>query len=159
MDPAQWIASFRVSHDHFKRGTLNEDDVKKYFSMREELARSLMTAQGMSVPDGVPARRAFRVAQVFPIEVANMYRTMTREISCQGFTATVSGGFKEGEEISFVLTLARSSEPLSGVAAVTASARQGTNNVRLSAKFISLDEARLERIESALFESALARLG
>ena len=90
MDPSQWIAAFRLTHEQARRGGLNEGELKKYMGMRDELARSLMNSQGLVVPDGVPPRRAFRVAHVFPIELSGLYKTTTREISCASFTCRPS---------------------------------------------------------------------
>lgn len=157
MDPAQWIAAFRLTHEQAKRGGLDESEKKKYLSMRDELARSLINAQGLTVPEKVPPRRAFRVAQVFPIEINNITRTMTRDLSCMGFTCTVAGSFKEGEQIAFALTLGRNAEPIPGVARVIAAPRQSQTATRLSANFEQLDEERLEKIETALFDAALSR--
>ena len=157
MDPAQWIAAFRLAHERSKRGGLEEREKREYLSMRDELARSLINAQGLTVPAKVPARRAFRVAQVFPIEINNITRTLTRDLSCMGFSCTVSGSFKEGEQIAFALTLGRNTEPIPGVARVITAPRQSQNATRLSANFEQLDEERLEKIESALFDAALAR--
>ena len=159
MDPAQWIAAFKVTHEKAKRGELKDDEQKKYLGMCEELARSLMAAQGMSPPEGVPARRSFRVAQVFPIEIENVERTMTREVSGLGFTATVNGTFKEGQQISFALTLKRGEDPMQGMATVISALRVGGNNSRVSANFNKLTQPQAERLEKALIDAAVARFG
>ena len=103
MDPSQWIASFRITHENARRGSLSEPDYKKYLGMRDELARSLMNSQGLTAPEGVPPRRAFKLAHVFQIELGGVCKTITREISCSAFTAIVTGTFKEGERVSFSL--------------------------------------------------------
>ena len=157
MEPSQWLASFRVIHENARRGLLNESDQKKYTNMRDELARSLISSQGMVVPEGVPARRAFKVAHVFPIEVGGVAKTTTREVSCQSFTSLVSGTFKEGERVSFVMNLSRSAEPLSGNAIVRAVVRQNANASRITCHFEELGEERLARLETALFDAAMSR--
>ncbi|MFZ5442737.1 MAG: hypothetical protein ACOZQL_22195 [Myxococcota bacterium] len=159
MDPAQWIAGFKILHEQMKKGLLKDDEQKKYVAMAEELARSLMAAQGMAPPSGVPARRAFRVAHVFPIEIDNVSRTMTREISCQGFTATVNGMFKEGQQISWALTLSRGTDPMQGMATVETAPRIGGGSSRVTANFNKLTEAQLQRLELALVDAALSRFG
>jgi len=159
MDPSQWIASFRITHEQARKGTLNESELKKYLGMRDELARSLLNSQGLSVPDGVPARRAFTVQHLFPIELAGLYKTMTRELSCKGFVATVGATFKEGDRVSFTMNLSRTSEPLSGNATVTAAQKQGTSVTRITCTYDGLDEERLARLEFGLFDAALSRLG
>ena len=159
MDPAQWIAAFKVTHEKAKRGELKDDEQKKYVGMCEELARSLMAAQGMSPPTGVPARRSFRVAQVYPVEIENVERTMTREVSCGGFTATVNGTFKEGQVISFALTLKRGEDPMQGTATVVSAPRIGGNSSRVTANFNKLTDAQLDRLEKALIDAAVSRFG
>ncbi len=159
MDPSQWIASFRITHEHARRGTLPEGDQKKYLNMRDELARSLMSSQNMTAPAGVPPRRAFKVAHVFPLELGSLYRSTTKEISCSSFTTIVSGSFKEGERIAFSLNLARAGEPLTGTCLVKVATRQTINSVRLTCDFDALGEERLARLERALFDAALSRFG
>jgi hypothetical protein len=159
MEPSQWIAAFRLTHEQARRGTLNESELKKYLGMRDELARSLMSAQGTTAPEGVPPRRAFRLAQLFNIEISGLYKTTTREISCQGFTTLVSAAFKEGDRISFTLNFSRVAEPLSGFAIVKSVSRQTSNSVRLVCDFDDLGETRLAVLELALFDAALARFG
>lgn len=159
MEPSQWIATFRISHEKARRGTLSEGDQKKYLGMRDELARSLMSSQGTTAPAGVPPRRVFKVAHVFPIELGGLYRTTTQEISCTGFTAIVAATFKQGDRVSFILNLSRATEPLVGNAAVTSAVRQTTNVTRLTCTFDGLDPERLGRLEFALFDAALSRFG
>lgn len=159
MDPAQWLASFRNIHEQARRGVLPEGDQRKYQIMRDELARSLMSSQGLTVPDAVPPRRAFKVAHVFPIELNNTTRTTTREISCRGFSAIVAAGFKVGERLTFSLSLSRAAEPLTGFVMVKASVRQTTSTVRLTCDFDNLGEERLARLELSLFDAALSRIG
>lgn len=158
MDPAQWISNFRAMHQQAKSGTLGEGQLKKYVAMAEEFARSLMSAQNQTGPQGVPARRAFRVAHVFPIELANHLRTTTRDLACTGFTALAAGTFKEGDLLPFALTLSRESESIKGEARVTSAPKRG-GSTYLSCSFERLEEAELERIERALFDAALTRFG
>ncbi|MDP2274304.1 MAG: hypothetical protein Q8N23_11760 [Archangium sp.] len=157
MEPSQWLASFRVMHENARRGSLSEIDQKKYTGMRDELARSLMSSQGQPLPEGVAPRRAFSVAHVFPIEIGGVTRTTTREVSCQSFTALVSGTFKEGERVSFVMNLSRAADPLSGNALVHAVVRQNVNASRITCHFEALGEERLARLETALFDAAMSR--
>lgn len=157
MDPAQWIASFRITHEKAKRGELSSEELMRYQGMCEEFARSLMAAQNMSAPEGVPARRAFRVAQVYPIELDNVTRTMTRDVSCQGFTASASGNFKEGDQLAWALTLSRGTEPMQGMATIVAAPLIGRGSFRVTANFNKLTDAQADRLEKALIDAALAR--
>lgn len=159
MDASQWLAAFRITHEQARRGVLSEADQKKYLGMRDELARSLMNSQGLAAPEGVPPRRAFKVAHVFPIELNGVYRTTTREISCTGFTALVAGSFKENDRITFSLNLSRAAEPLTGFAITRAVVRQTANAARITCDFDDLGEARTATLELALFDAALSRFG
>src|SRR5690348_12850247 len=76
MDPSQWMAGFRVTHEKAKAKQLSEDEFKKYLGMREELARSLIQAQSLQVPEGQNSRKYFRVAQMYKVEIAKTYNTM-----------------------------------------------------------------------------------
>jgi hypothetical protein len=157
MDPSQWLASFRITHENYKRGILNEGDQRKYMSMRDELARSIMQSQGLTVPAGVRPGRAFNVAYVYQIEIGGVARTTTQKISCVEFTSLVSGSFKLGERVTFSLTLSRSQDPLAGVANVKSTTREKANATRLTCEFEGLGEERLARLETALFDAALSR--
>jgi hypothetical protein len=157
MDPSQWIASFRITHENAKRGSLSEGEHKKYLGMRDELARSLMQAQGLTAPQGVPPRRAFKLAHVFQIELGGVCKTLTREIGCSGFMAIVTGTFKEGERVSFSLMVSRGTEPLMGNVVVKTAVREKANSTRLTCEFEALGEERLGRLEYALFDAALSR--
>ena len=157
VDPTQWIAGFRQQHTSHKAEPLAGEELTTYLAMREELARSLLAAQGLTVPAGQNARRHFRVAQVFPVELNNLYQSVTRDISRAGFSAVVQGAFKDGERVAFALTLARGVEPLTGSANVVSSMRlQGSS--RVSFCIDHLAEAGAERLECALFDAVLARL-
>lgn len=158
MEPSQWLASFRVMHENARRGLLNEGDQKRYTSMRDELARSLMNSQGLPVAAGVPPRRALKVAHVFPLELGGVSKTTTREVSCESFTAMVSGTFKEGARVSFIMNLSRAAAPLSGDAIVRTVVRQNANASRITCHFAELGEEPLARLETALFDAALSRL-
>ena len=127
--------------------------------MRDELARSLMNSQGLVVPEGVPPRRAFRVAHVFPIELSGLYKTTTLEISCASFTSVVGSTFKENDRITFTLNLSRASEPLTGFAIVRAVVRQRASAARITCTFDDLGEERTAKLELALFDAALSRFG
>jgi hypothetical protein len=157
MEPAQWLASFNVLHDQNRRGGLNPSEKKKYLQMRDELARSLMQSQNLTVPTNVAPRRALGVAQLFSIELQNVHRVMTRELSCTGYVALVPATFGVGELVTFTLTLGRSIELVKGDSVVKQISKQGTN-YRVVADFKGLMEPALERIEDAVFDAALSRL-
>ena len=156
MDPSQWIAAFRALHERVKKGDASPEEKDRHLAMRREFARSLAAAQGLGVPDGQDARKHFRVAQVYNLEVNNAYRAVTRDISRSGFSALVPGSFKEGEEVLFSIQPGRGVDPIQGRARVVSSVKQpGNSKVAFAVTTISEDAA--ERLEMALFDAALAR--
>lgn len=158
MDPSKWIAAFRVLHEKVKKGTASEEEQRQYPAMREELARSLVSAQGLTVPPGQDARKHFRVAQVFTLEVNAVYRAVTRDVSRSGFSALVPATFKEGEEVTFSLQVGREVEPVAGRARVVSSVKQAGNS-RVAFAILGLEQSAGDRLETALFDAVLARFG
>jgi hypothetical protein len=155
MDPGEWMARFRVTHERAKSGILNEEQKKDYLGMREELARSLLAAQQLTTPDGQPARRFFRVAQVYRIELNRTYQTTTKMVSVSGFSVSLQNELKVGTKVGFALTLGRESEPVSGEAKVVSSVKQGPWQISFSIE--QINEANAERLEAALFDAVLSR--
>jgi hypothetical protein len=155
VDPSEWIARFRVTHEQSKKNQLTPEQRKTYLGMREELAKSLLAMQAMTVAEGQNARKAFRVAHVFAVEVNNLYRGMTRDISSSGFSATLPTELKVGQELPFTLTIAKGAEPLGGKAKVVSAVKQGS--WRVSFQITWLTEVNAERLETALFDAVLSR--
>jgi hypothetical protein len=156
MDPGEWMAQFAVAHEANKKGTLSTSAKAQYLQLREELARSLAGAQRLAVPEGQPARRFFRVAQMLPVEVASLYRTMTRDISVAGFSAVVPGSLRESEIVSYALTVQKGADPITGRAKVVSALRNG-NQTKCSFALESISETDAERLETALFDAVVAR--
>jgi hypothetical protein len=157
MDPKDWMAGFRAAHQKAKAKQLSESDRKAYLEMREELARSLVSAQSLSVPEGDNHRRHFRVAQMYKLEISKTYQTMTKNVSRSGFLASLATQLKVGQEVEFALTLGRDTEPVTGKAKVVAAQNQGT--WLTSFNIVSMSEPMAERLETALFDAVLARFG
>lgn len=157
MEPAQWLAAFRALHDQAKKAPLDPNGADRYRAMKDELARSLLQSEGKRAEGNAPPRRQFKVPTVHQIEVAGLHRATTTELSCTGFTALVPAMIKEGQLIGFVLSLARSQEPIRGDCIVQAALKQPNQLVRLTCTFTKLEESQLERIEQTLFDVALTR--
>lgn len=155
MEPSEWMARFRVTHERAKAGILNEDQKADYLGMREELARSLIAAQSLQTPAGAPARKHFRVAQMYKIEIAKTYQTMTKMVSVSGFSAALTAEMKVGADVEFSLLLSRDKEPVTGRAKVVSSTKGVGWQVSFAIDTISNDNA--ERLESALFDAVLSR--
>ncbi len=157
MDPGQWLSGFREQHEKMRAGRLSEGETRRYLSMREELARSLASSQGLTVPEGQNARKFFRVAQVYTVEINNLYKGLTKDISRSGFSTIVPTSMKEGDPLAFSFVLKRGEDPVTGRGKViTALKQQG--NTRISCSIDTISDANAERLEMALFDAVLSRI-
>ena len=157
MDPSEWIKKFREQHEKARMGKMLPDEKKRYLAMREEFARSLVSAQGLSMAPGQTARQTFRVAQALPVEINRTTRVITRDISRGGFSTVINQNFSSGDVVPYVLTLGRGLEPISGEGKVASVQRQ-PGNYRLSISFGQLSEVDAERLELTLFDAVLSRI-
>jgi hypothetical protein len=155
MDPTQWMTRFRATHEKAKANQLTAEETKAYHDMREELAKSLVAAQSLQVPEGKNYRRYFRVAQMYQLEINSTYQTMTRHVSRGGFQCTLQSQLPVGQEVSFSLTIARDKEPVTGKAKVVSATKQGGWQTAFQIDVMSDENA--ERLEVALFDAVLAR--
>src|SRR4051812_7749844 len=97
MDAADWMKQFKRFHEAMRDKKLGPEDLKDYLVMREQLAVSLVKGQGLLQPEGQPARRTFRVAQAYQVEIDGIIRTLTRDISVGGFSALITSSPKVGD--------------------------------------------------------------
>jgi hypothetical protein len=125
--------------------------------MREELARSLVSSQGLTISEGQNARKVFSVAQVYSVEINNLYKGLTKDISRSGFTTTIPSSMKEGAPIAFSFTLKRGEDAVTGQGKVVTALKQ-QSNTRISCSIDTISEANAERLEMALFDAVLSRL-
>src|SRR5258706_5595750 len=119
------MSGFRLAHERSKLKQLNDEELKTYLTMREELARSLVAAQSLTVPEDQNARRFFRVAQMYQLELDRTYKTLTKDISRAGFSAMLASEMKVGQRVAFSLSLKRDTDAITGEAKVVAVAKQG----------------------------------
>lgn len=152
MDAAEWMVQFKRVHEHAKKHGSDE----KHKAMKEELARSLVAAQGLTVPDGQMHRKAFRIAQAWQLELDGMYKCLTRDVSGGGFSTLVPGNLNVGQEVRFSLRIGAGQEPVTGTAKVVAAVKQA-GNARVSFNIVSLANADVERFENAIFDCVLSR--
>ncbi len=152
MDAAEWMQQFKKVHEFAKKNGADE----KHRQMKEELARSLVSAQGLTVPDGQTFRKTFRIAQAWQIELDGMYKCLTRDVSGGGFSTLVPGNFTVGQEVRFSLRIGGGQEPVTGTSKVVAAVKQA-GNARVSFNIVSMPTADLDRFENAIFDCVLAR--
>ena len=158
MDAAEWMKRFKSFHQEMREGKLSGERLRDYLDGREQLALSMVKGQGLLIPEGSTARKAFRVAQAYQLEIDGVIRTLTRDVSLGGFSALLSSSPRVDDVVRFKLTMSKSVEPLAGDARVVSSVRQ-TGNSRVSVQFLRLPDADLERLEMALFDAVLVRFG
>jgi hypothetical protein len=160
MSVNQWIAQFRAQHENARKGKLDEADRRAYLAAREQFARALVAAQGLTLPAGQSARRSFRVAQGLQVDIhfnAGEVRGMTLDLSCGGFSVMLHHPPNEKEQPGYSLRLPGGAEPLVGrVRYISSTRRMGSH--RVSFTFVDMPEKDAERLETVLFDLALERL-
>jgi hypothetical protein len=159
MDFSVWLTSFRELHERARRKLLTSEEHAHYLEAREQLARSLLAAQGQNVPAGSMARRNFRVPKGMPVDVcfrSGSLRSRTLDISSGGFSCTLPGNPLEAEHLGFVLWLPSQEEgPVVGRARIVAASttESGPRRVSFAFEFVSEDDS--ERLEMMIFDLAL----
>jgi hypothetical protein len=160
MSASEWIAEFKAMHEAARKGSLSDRDKRMYLNAREQFARALLGAQGLTQKPGETARQAFRIAHALQVELgllAGNVKAVTIDISKGGFSTTLNQGPDGQDTVGFSLRLPGGSEPMVGRARVIAS-KKVPGAVRVSFGFENLSEADNERLEFALFDLALSRI-
>jgi hypothetical protein len=160
MSAKLWVEQFRALHARARKGPLSEDEKRRYLAAREQFARALTAAQGMSLPPGQSARRSFRISQGLQVDLAlstGQVRAMTLDVSVGGFSVMMHKLPAESEEPGFTLRLPGNQEPVTGRARMMSVQRKmGTHRVSFSMQGMAERDA--ERLETALFDLALERI-
>ncbi|MFL5351033.1 PilZ domain-containing protein [Archangium sp.] len=156
-----WVEQFRALHARARKGPpLAEDERKRYVAAREQFARALTAAQGMSLAPGLSARRTFRIAQGLQVDLSfalGPLRTLTLDVSVGGFSVMMHKPPADSEEPEFTLRLPGNQEPVKGRAKMVSSQRKlGTHRVSFSIH--GLAEKDMDRLEMSLFDMALERI-
>ena len=160
MDFSVWLTSFRELHERARRRLHTSEERALYLEAREQLARSLLAAQGHNLQPGASARRNFRVPKGLSVDVSfrsGSVRSRTVDISSGGFSCMLPRAFGGSEEPSgFVLWLpGQEEEPVVGRARIVALAGSEDVPRRASFTFAQLGEDDLERLEMLIFDLAL----
>jgi hypothetical protein len=155
-----FVEQFRALHARARKGGLLESEKRSYVSAREQFAKALTAAQGLSLPSGQSARRSFRVAQGMQVDLTfstEQVRSMTLDVSCGGFSVMLHKPPPESETPGFSLRLPGSAAPLVGRARL-ASVQRKIGTHRVSFAIEGLSEKELERLETILFDLVLERI-
>jgi hypothetical protein len=156
---AEWLQGFRQLHERARRGQLNEADLARYRTGRDELARALLAAQKLQLKTGEVPRRALRVARALQVDLdfgTSAARAVTTDISTGGFSCLLAKAPQLGDEAKFILRMP-AAEALSGRARVQ-DVKPNQGNVRVSLSFLGLADADRERVELFVFDTVLAQL-
>jgi hypothetical protein len=155
-----WLQEFRILHKRARQKQLNEEEKKLYLSAREQFARALTAAQGMTLKPGEMARTTFRVAQAMQIELSlasGIVRALTLDVSRGGFSVVLAKVPSDSELVGYTLRMPDGMDPIIGRARVVASKKQ-IGNYRLSFSFEGMSEYDQDRLETVLFDAALSRI-
>jgi hypothetical protein len=156
-----WLKKFSALHESARKGKLSPSDTRTYLGARNELARALMKKQQQAIPAAGRARQTLRAPAAVPVAVhlpGNVAHVLTQELWVGGFSAIVPPLGTPTDRIKFALTLAKETAPIEGWARVVSDAAAG-GSTRLSVEFEGLAPADAERVEFAVFDSVLTRLG
>jgi hypothetical protein len=160
MDLARWLSTFRALHEKAKARTLDDIEGRDYQAGREELARALVAAQGLTrQPDQSP-RRMLRVARLLQVDVESrvrMERITTTDISLGGFSARMARAPAPDEELTATLRLP-GMEPLRTAVKIVGT-KQHPGSVLVSFAFQKLEGSAAERLELAFFDMVLSQMG
>jgi hypothetical protein len=160
MSANAWFNEFRYLHEKAKKKDLNESEKKLYLEAREQFARALTAAQGLTLKPGESARQTFRVAQAMQVELSfasGSVRAVTQDISRGGLSVTIAQNPDPKELVGFTLKMPGGVDPILGRAKAV-SAKKQPGNYRVSFAFETMSEADQERLELVMFDSALARI-
>jgi hypothetical protein len=159
MDLAHWLTTFKALHEKARAGSLDDLEDRDYKAGREELARALVAAQGLTRKPEQSPRAALRVARVLQVDLESrvrLERLATTEISLGGFSARMARAPALDEEVTATLRLP-GTEPLKAAVTVVG-VKQLPGSVLVSFTFQKLEGAAAERLELAIFDMVLAQI-
>lgn len=159
MDFSAWLANFRDLHERARRKLLTSEEHTHYLESREQLARTLLKAQGQTASSGASARRTFRVPKGLPLDVCfreMSLRSRTLDLSSGGLSCTLHQPPEQGGLGAFVLWLPGADEPpVVGRARIVARASGEKDPRRVSLSFVDMSDEDQERLEMMIFDLAL----
>ncbi len=156
-----WLEHFRELHERARRRLLTSEERVHYLEAREQLARSLLAAQGQRVPENALARRNFRVPKGLTLDVSfrsSAVRSRTLDLSSGGFSCMLPGNLAEDERIGFALWLPEQDGdegPVVGRARIASLSHEEERPRRVSFAFTDVSDQDAERLELLIFDLAL----
>jgi hypothetical protein len=156
-----WLKKFTALHDKARAGKLSTLENRTYLGARNELARALLKKHQQKIPDGAKARQLLRAPAAIPVDLhlpGNVAHALTQELWAGGFSAIVPPLGLPMERLKYALTVTKDAPPIEGWARVLSDSAAG-GSTRLTLEFEQLSPSDAERVEFAVFESVLSRLG
>ena len=157
---AEWLAAFRDQHERARRGVLTPSEEQAYRAGRDELAKTLLLGQRLTLQAGQTPRQALRVARALQIELTLptlTVKAITLDLSTGGFSTALAAAPPLGDELGVTLRLPATGG-LSCRARITDVRPHGSQH-RVAARFLQLAEQDRERLEIFVFDMVLAQLG
>jgi hypothetical protein len=149
---------FRELHEKYKAGKLDDESRARYEADREELARTLLQGQQLAMRPGQSPRQVLRVTRSEKLVITLGPRregTLTLDIGAGGFSAII-GPLAARIVCEFELYI--DGEPMRGRARVVAGTKAPDGSPRTSFAIEQLSDADKKRLETAVFDTALATL-
>jgi hypothetical protein len=156
-----WLKKFTALHDKARAGKLSIVENRTYLGARNELARALLKKHNQKVPHGAKARALVRAPAAVPVDLhlpGSITHALTQELWTGGFSTIIPPLGMALDRLKFTLNLAKDAPPIEGWARVLSDATSGGSS-RLTLEFEKLSDADTERVEFAVFDSVLTRLG
>jgi hypothetical protein len=156
-----WLKKFSALHEKARGGKLSTLDNRTYLGARNELARAMLKKHRQKVPEGAKARQLLRAPAAIPVDLhlpGTVAHALTQELWTGGFSALVPPLGMPVERLKFALTVTKDAPPIEGWVRVVSDAAAG-GSTRLTLEFEGLSPADAERVEFAVFDSVLTRLG
>lgn len=160
MGIAKFIADLRLLHERAQAGLLDATELVEHDRARDELARTIITAQNLTVSFGEKPRRALRVAKALSVQLElpeGVARALTVDLSANGFSVLLARELVARTPVAFRMQLPRHRE-IRGVATAVVKVRERLST-RVGFEIVELDEAGRGLLEAAVFDEVLVRFG
>jgi hypothetical protein len=156
---ADWLRRFKDLHERARRGELGPGEATNYDALRDELGRTMLAAQKLSLLPGQQARSTLRVARALQIDLeldGETHRTVTLDLSVGGFAAKLPQPPERGQVVGVSLRLP-GTEPVQCRARIT-DVKPLPGSARVAAQYLDLSPAALKRLELFIIDAVLALL-
>lgn len=160
MGIAKFIADLRLLHERAQAGLLDAAERAEHDRACDELARTIITAQNLTVSFGEKPRRALRVAKAMSVQLElpeGVARALTVDLSANGFSVLLARELVARTPVAFRMQLPGHRE-IRGVANAVVKVRERLST-RVGFEIVELDEAGRGLLEAAVFDEVLVRFG